>query len=166
MAQSDLTRLLEIEFPAERVAVRARLLDELAPRTCDAIWELAALAPELLAVHAAFTGRELSVRIPVDLANRVEMLLALPPENQTLFPIPGDFIWSQLPPYAWTGIKEPLYDLGIFYGRDSRLLLPVGWLAGNRFAEILADDLPALAALSAQTQMEGAKRLVLRQAKP
>jgi hypothetical protein len=124
---------------------------------------LAGFAPWLLAVHAAFTGRELSVRIPAELASRLDDP-DVPPENQTLFPIPGDLIWAQLPPYAWTGVAEPLYDLGIFYGRDSRLLLPVGWVAGNRFAEILPDHLPALARLAARTQIEGARRLILRRA--
>jgi hypothetical protein len=165
-------RLLAIEFPAEGhlgsrpefTRVRARLLEELAPRTCAALWQLAALNPELLGVHAAFTGRELSVRIPPDIAAQVDGLDGLPPENQTLFPIPGDLVWAQLPPYAWSGVAEPLYDLGIFYGRDSRLLLPVGWIPGNRFAEVLPDDLPALAALAARTQIEGARRLILRQA--
>ncbi|MBV9280526.1 MAG: DUF3830 family protein [Chloroflexi bacterium] len=164
-------RLLAIEFPAEGqpgshpegTRIRARLLEELAPRTCAALWQLAALSPELLGVHAAFTGRELSVRIPPDIAARVGSLDALPPENQTLFPIPGDLVWAQLPPYAWSGVAEPLYDLGIFYGRDSRLLLPVGWVAGNRFAEVLPADLPALAALAARTQIEGARRLILSQ---
>jgi hypothetical protein len=156
-------RLLEIEFPDEGLIAQARLLDELAPRTCAVIWELAGLAPQLVAVHAAFTGRELSVRIPAELALQAGDP-KVPPENQTLFPIPGDLIWAQLPPYAWSGVTEPLYDLGIFYGRDSRLLLPVGWVAGNRFAEILPNHLPALARLAARTQMEGAKRLILRRA--
>jgi hypothetical protein len=157
-------RALEIDFPGEGVTVRARLLDELAPRTCSAIWELAARSPELTGVHAAFTGRELSVRIPLDVAMRVEGIDTLPPENQTLFPIPGDLIWARLPPYAWSGVSEPLYDLGIFYGRDSRLLLPVGWIAGNRFAEVLPDHLPALAEVAARSQIEGAKRLIIRRA--
>ena len=157
-------RLLEIDFPTEGLVVQARLLDELAPRTCAAIWELAGLAPELLGVHAAFTGRELSVRIPADVAIQVDGLDTLPPENQTVFPIPGDLIWAHLPPYAWSGVTDPLFDLGIFYGRDSRLLLPVGWIAGNRFAGIVPDQLPMLATLAARTQIEGAKRLILRQA--
>ena len=156
-------RLLAIEFPKEGLVARARLLDDLAPRTCAAMWELAGHSAELLAVHAAFTGRELSVRIPADLASRIGDP-DLPPENQTLFPIPGDLVWAALPPYAWSGVAEPLYDLGIFYGRDSRLLLPVGWVAGNRFAEILPEDLPPLARLGARTQVEGARRLILRRA--
>jgi Protein of unknown function (DUF3830) len=165
MGSAGDARFLEIDFPHERVLVRARLLEDLAPRTCAAIWRLAARAPQLLGVHAAFTGRELSVRVPANLASQVDGLDALPPENQTLFPIPGDLIWSQLPPYTWTGVAEPLYDLGIFYGRDSRLLLPVGWLPGTRFAEVLPDDLPALAQLAARSQVEGAKPLILRQAR-
>jgi hypothetical protein len=152
---------LLLDFPDDGLTGRARFLDELAPSTCAALRRLVSLEPELLAVHAAFTGRELSIRIPADLASRVDGLVT-PPENQTLFPLPGDLIWSHLPAYAWSGVTEHLFDLGVFYGRDSRLLLPVGWLPGNRFAEILPEDLPALARLAAETQLEGAKRVRLR----
>jgi hypothetical protein len=156
----DADRLV-LEFPDDGLTARARFLDKLAPSTCAAMRRLASLEPDLLAVHAAFTGRELSVRIPAELASRVDGLIT-PPENQTLFPIPGDLVWSHLPAYAWSGVSETLLDLGIFYGRDSRLLLPVGWLPGNRFAEIVPDDLPPLAKLAAETQVKGAKRVRLR----
>src|SRR5947209_5238226 len=105
-----LERLIEIEFPDDGLRARARLLDDLAPRTCAAVWDIAGAEPELRGVHAAFTGRELSIRIPVEIAERSGSI-DCPPENQTLFPIPGDLVWAQLPPYAWTGVKEPLYDL-------------------------------------------------------
>jgi hypothetical protein len=154
-------RQLVLEFPDDAFVARARFLDELAPATCVALRRLAALTPELQAIHAAFTGRELSLRVPAAFESRVAGL-ATPPENQTLFPIPGDLVWSHLPPFAWSGIAEPLFDLGIFYGRDSRLLLPVGWLPGNRFAEIDREDLAPLAQLAARTQLEGARRVVLR----
>jgi hypothetical protein len=153
--------ILVLDFPDDGLTARARFLDALAPATCAAVRSLLSLEPDLLAVHAAFTGRELSIRIPAELAQRVDGLIT-PPENQTLFPIPGDLIWSHLPAYAWSGVTEPLFDLGVFYGRDSRLLLPVGWLPGNRFAEILPDDLPPLARLAAETQLRGAKRVGLR----
>jgi hypothetical protein len=152
---------LMLDFPDEGLTARAHFLDELAPSTCAAMRRLASLMPDLLAVHAAFTGRELSVRIPLELALRVDGPVT-PPENQTLFPIPGDLVWSHLPAYAWSGVAEPLFDLGVFYGRDSRLLLPVGWLPGNRFAEIFPDDLPPLAKLAAEAQVKGAKRVRLR----
>lgn len=158
-------RFLEIDFPHDGVTVRARLRDDLAPHTCAAMWELAAVEPSLRGVHAAFTGRELSVRIPADLVAQIGGI-DVPPECQTLFPIPGDLIWAYLPPYAWAGVSEPLYDLGIFYGRDSRLLLPVGWVAGNRFGEILPEHLPALAGLAVRAQIEGAKHLIFRRARP
>lgn len=155
------SRFVEISFPDEATVVRARLLDDLAPQTCEAIWSLAALSPELRGVHAAFTGRELSVPVPAHFIDEMGGI-DIPMENGTLFPIPGDLVWAQLPAYAWTGVKEPLYDLGIFYGRDSRLLLPVGWVTGNRFGEVVPEHLPELATLCARTQLEGAKRVILR----
>ncbi len=61
-------------------------------------------------------------------------------------------------------MPEPIYDLGVFYGRDSRLLLPVGWVPGNRFAQVEGDDLVALADVAARAQTEGKKQLILRRA--
>jgi hypothetical protein len=153
-------RHISLEFPDDGLIAGVEMLDELAPETCAAMRRLADAKLELVAVHAAFTGRELSIRIPAEVASTVRGL-ATPPENQTLFPIPGDVLWSHLPPYAWSGIAEPLFDLGIFYGRDSRLLLPVGWVPGNRFGQIELKDLPALARLATETQLKGAKRVIL-----
>jgi len=164
MASEGVVRWIELDFYQEGVRVRARLLTELAPATCEAIWRLAGLQPTLTGVHAAFTGRELSVRIPKDIAAQAGGLEALPPENQTVLPLPGDLVWAYLPPYAWGGVPEPIYDLGIFYGRDSRLFLPVGWVPGNRFAQVDSDDLAALADVASRAQVEGKKMLILRRA--
>lgn len=155
-------RRIQLDFYEEGIRVTARLLPKLAPVTCEAIWDLAALEPKLVGVHAAFTGRELSVRIPMEAAEQVPGMDALPPENQTVLPLPGDLVWAYLPPYAWSGVSEPIFDLGVFYGRDSRILLPVGWVPGNRFAEVEAEDLAALADVCSRAQTEGKKLLVVR----
>lgn len=164
MTAESVERWLELDFFEEGIRVRARLLTRLAPVTCEAMWRLAGLEPALTGVHASFTGRELSVRVPTDVAERAGGLDALPPENQTILPLPGDLVWAYLPPYAWSGVPEPIYDLGVFYGRDSRLLLPVGWVPGNRFAQVEGDDLVALADVAARAQTEGKKQLILRRA--
>lgn len=155
-------RRIQLDFYEEGIRVTARLLPDLAPVTAEAIWNLAALEPKLVGVHAAFTGRELSVRVPTEAAEQVPGLDALPPENQTVLPLPGDLVWAYLPPYAWSGVAEPIFDLGVFYGRDSRILLPMGWVPGNRFAQVEEDDLAALADVCSRAQTEGKKLLVVR----
>jgi hypothetical protein len=103
-----------------------------------------------------FTGRELSFPIPPDRID--QKALDIPPENQTVFPVPGDLIWNGYYPYQWQGVPHPVYDFGIFYGRDSRLLLPVGWRPSNHVG-CIRENLPAFAEVAARCQTEGKKRL-------
>jgi hypothetical protein len=148
---------IRITFVEEKVSAVAELLDGQAPETCRCIWELLAAPFENLAVHAMWTGRELSLGIPADCFANDEGL-KVPPENQTVIPIPGDLIWNAYPPYQWQGNPKPVYDFGIFYGRDSRLLLPVGWRPSNRFGQI-TENLEEFAKMAARVQLEGRKKL-------
>jgi len=148
---------IRISFVQEKVSAVAELLEAQAPETCRCIWEMLSAPFENLAVHAMWTGRELSLGITPDRFPNHEGL-KLPPENQTVFPIPGDLIWNGYPPYQWQGNPNPVYDFGIFYGRESRLLLPVGWRPSNRFG-LITENLEAFAAMAARVQLEGRKLL-------
>jgi len=81
-------------------------------------------------IHAMFAGRELSFSISYQKLDN-EKALNIPPENQIVFPVPDDLIWNAYYPYQWQGVPHPVYDLGIFYGRDIRILLPLGWRPSN-----------------------------------
>ncbi|MHB8619232.1 MAG: DUF3830 family protein [Chloroflexota bacterium] len=144
---SDRSRF-SITFLAEQIACVAELLPDLAPATCREF--LAALPLRLTGVHAMFTGREISLQLP--------NAGPVPPENQTCFPLPGDLLWTSVPPYVWNGIPRPIQDVGIFYGRDCRTLMPIGWVPGNRFAAIV-ENLAPFAEVCARCQREGAKEL-------
>jgi len=150
---------IKLTFLKENVSAVAELLFDLAPKTCRCIWELLKSPVEGQAIHAMWTGRELSFPIPAARFPNDEGL-AVPPENQTVIPIPGDLIWNAYHPYQWQGNPEAVYDFGIFYGRDSRLLLPVGWRPSNRFGSIV-DNLEAFAVVCALCQREGFKSLQL-----
>lgn len=147
---------LKLEFVDEKVSAIVQLLDDKAPETCRLIWDILESPLDGMVVHAMFTGRELSFTPPND---RVpERALQLPPENQIVLPIPGDLVWNGYRPYEWQGLPYPVYDLGIFYGRDSRLLLPVGWRPSAHIG-VVVENLANFASVSARCQTEGKKEL-------
>ena len=155
-------RKIKMTFTKEKVSAVAVLLDEQAPATCGCMWTMLETPYEGSAVHAMWTGRELSLPIPPDRFPADEGL-KLPPENQTVIPIPGDLIWNGYGPYQWQGNPNPVYDFGIFYGRDSRLFLPVGWRPSNRFGRI-DENLDEFARVAALCQTEGRKTIRLERA--
>ncbi len=154
-----MSRRIQISFVDEGVSALATLLDDMAPKTCDCIWDLLARPVENMGIHAMWTGREISFGIPHERFPDNEGL-KVPPENQTVIPIPGDLIWNGYAPYQWQGKPHPVYDFGIFYGRDSRLLLPVGWRPSNRFGTI-DENLEEFAGVCARCQSEGVKKIRL-----
>lgn len=147
---------IELRFLDEGVAARATFLPEKAPSVCRMLWNALEKPFEGVCVHAMFTGRELSFSLGPDRID--DSALNLPPENQTLFPIPGDLIWNAYAPYQWQGNPSAVYDFGIFYGRDSRLLLPTGWRPSTHFG-CIDENLEAFAAVAARCQLEGRKTL-------
>lgn len=136
----------------------ARLLSEQAPATTDAIWELLAEPLVVKGIHAMWTGPEISLQVPPERAH--DALAHLPPENQTIFPQPGDLVWAYLPPYAFGGMPDPVYDIGLFYGPHGRIFLPVGWVPANRFAS-LDGDFSEFADTCRQLRLAGAREVTL-----
>ncbi|TFB08499.1 DUF3830 family protein [Candidatus Atribacteria bacterium MT.SAG.1] len=151
-------RKIKITFVEENVSAVAVLLDEKAPKTCDMIWKLLESPVENYGVHAKWTGAEISFGIPADRLPQKSGFV--PPENQTVIPIPGDLIWNAYEPYQWLGNPLPVYDFGIFYERESRLFLPGGWRPSNRFGEI-RENLEEFAIMCARCQTEGKKLIKL-----
>jgi hypothetical protein len=150
------SRRLQLSFPDEDVSAAAVLLDEQAPETCAAIWQQLVQPLEMTGTHAMWTGPEVSLQIPPDVA--LAKLARLPAENLTVFPQPGDLVWAYMPGHAFRGIPFPIYDIGVFYGPQGRIFLPMGWFPCNHFAQ-LQGDWEKFGALCAQTLTEGAKRV-------
>lgn len=151
-----MTRFIEIRLQKRGVAVAARLLDEQAPRTCEAIWN--ALPQSGDAYHAKYARNEIYALVPA---------FADPepgPEHTTITPIPGDVVYFGFEPYqleATThGYREQapaqrLVDLAVFYGRNNLLLNPdFGWVPGNVFASI-EEGLDELAAAAQDMWLHG-----------
>src|SRR5690349_1854973 len=94
-------RRLSLTFLAENVSATAELLDEQAPVTCDALWSALATPMRAFGMHARWVGAEVMIDMPH--SHRLFDGAALPPENQTCFPIPGDLMWFHFPARAWEG---------------------------------------------------------------
>lgn len=134
-------RRVRVTFTRRGVVVRARLLDERAPRTCEAIW--ASLPFEGDIAHSRYARHQVYTLAP----GRFEP----PPENTTVTPIPGDLVYWPVPvatlpdPSAYPEGTRVLMDIGLYYDRNNLLLSPdVGWQPNTVFGTI-TDGLDELA---------------------
>jgi hypothetical protein len=149
-----------ISFPKHDVVIRAGLLSEQAPATCQAFWELIREPLALTCRHAMYTGKEMSVQLPADKCSSTPLHQAAP-ENLTCFPAAGDLLYTFMPAYAWNGIPVPIYDLGLFYGRDCRTFFPMGWVPGNRFAVVESRDVEDFSRMGQKTSTDGQQTLII-----
>ena len=138
-----MTRYIEISLEKRGVTCRARLLDGCAPLTCAAVW--AGLPASGDVYHAKYARNEIYTFVPPMTPE------ALPLENPTITPIPGDvcyfdFAANQLPAGSY-GYDEDLgqgaagrdrvVDLALFYGRNNLLLnADVGFVPATVFATV------------------------------
>lgn len=148
---------LKLTYVDEKVSAIAHLFEDKAPVTCACLWDSLSAPVEGMGIHAMWTGREISFPYPADRFPKNEGL-TLPPENQIVIPIPGDLVWNAYAPYQWQGNPNVVYDFGIFYGRDARLFLPVGWKPSTLFGSIV-ENLAEFAAVCARCQGEGRKKI-------
>lgn len=151
-----MARQVMFREPASGLAARATLLDEQAPDNAAFLWAVAAAANAMPAIHAMWTGPEISCPVPTNLVPPEYEGRPLPPENTTINPLPGDVVLSYLPARVWGGGPDPVYDIGLFYGAGARLLFPVGWLPGSVCARVAHEDLAALAAACGAIRRRGA----------
>ncbi|HEX6238624.1 MAG TPA: DUF3830 family protein [Acidimicrobiales bacterium] len=145
-----MARHLEIVLPKHDLRCVARLLDDEAPRTCDAVWSALPAGGDVY--HAKYARNELYTFVaPVS-----DELIG--PENPTITPIPGDVVYFEfgsgmLPSGAYgygadegAAGRPRVVDLAVFYGRNNLLLNgDLGFVPGNVFATI-SEGLDALAA--------------------
>jgi hypothetical protein len=131
-----MARKIEIFFRKRNVRAIATLLEELAPRTCRAIWD--SLPKEGDTFHAKYASNEVYTLV-APLTEHPGM------ENTTITPIPGDVCYFYFPVgyrvhESARGVQErhgAIVDLAVFYGRDNLLLSPAaGFVPANVFATI------------------------------
>lgn len=164
-----MARFIEISLTRREARCVARLLDEEAPRTAQAIWD--ALPQEGDAYHAKYARNEVYALVPA---------FADPEpgyENTTVTPIPGDVVYFAFQPWqlakATHGYQEDggpaggsgaIVDLAVFYARNNLLLTPdFGFSPGNVFASVV-EGLPGFAEACQDVWRAGAvdERLAFR----
>lgn len=151
--------------PGSGLACRCLLLDEKAPASCDFLWSLAEREASFEAIHAMWTGPELSVPIPSGILPAGIAATPIPKENATCFPEEGDIVLA----YAAAGSLKGLppgdfYDIGLFYGQGGRLLMPFGWLRANVCAQIVPEDLAKAQADIRSIRRSGACQITIERA--
>lgn len=145
-----MTRRIEIALEKRQVACVAELLDDLAPRTCAAIWDALPLSGD--AYHAKYARNEIYTLVPAFAAAEPGL------ENPTITPIPGDVAYFAFEPWQLAasshgyaedaGPRAVTVDLAVFYGRNNLLLNPdFGWVPATVYATIVdgLDDIAAAA---------------------
>jgi Protein of unknown function (DUF3830) len=137
-------RLIQVREARSGLQVRLTLLDEAAPASAQALWALSAPGATYEAIHAIWTGPEISCPIDVSKYSIPIDVAGVPLENATSFPAAGDLVLVAAPRGRWKGMpRADIIDLGFFYGDGGRLLMPMGWIMGSVCARVVADDMNA-----------------------
>ncbi|MGC5563257.1 DUF3830 family protein [Streptomyces sp. FR-108] len=142
-------RYLDVSLSKRGVHCTAKLLDDRAPLTCEAVWNALPLGGDVY--HAKYARNEIYALFPA-------FAPAEPPlENPTVTPIPGDlcyfsFSGTQLGARSYgyggeSGVRAgtPVIDLALFYERNNLLLNgDVGWVPGIVWGQVV-EGLAAMA---------------------
>jgi hypothetical protein len=157
-----MTRLILIQEPRSGLRARFELLEAAAPQSAASLWALAGLNGSHDAIHAMWTGPEISCPIAVAGLSLPVDLATLPAENATSFPAAGELVLVPLPAGRWkgTGVAD-IVDLGFFYDGGGRLLMPMGWIAGNVCARVVLEDMIGLQSACRRIRAHGACQISL-----
>jgi hypothetical protein len=139
-------------FVDEGVDAPARMLVDLAPQTCRAIWD--ALPISGLARHGIYSGSEVFLVLPE--------LLRLPKEHSTSIVGPGDVGFAWFEKGSSYRLEEDLSEICWFYDLDARPSMPEGPVPVNVFARLR--DADAYFAACRRMRVEGAKTVAVRRA--
>ncbi len=135
-------RLITLNEAKSGLSAHCELLEKAAPASCAFLWELAERNAGFEAMHAIWTGPEISVPMPASTLPAGMATPAIPFENATSYPDAGDIVLAYLAAGSTKGLPPgEFYDIGLFYGPGGRLLMPFGWIQANVCARILPEDL-------------------------
>lgn len=147
-----MAKRISLKLHRSGVTAIAELQEKYAPRTCEYIWE--ALPITARVCHGRRSGAEVYFLIPPLQDNPGK-------ENATIFPIPGDvtFAWfptgyREMPRHVTVDTSRGLFDILIFYDRDSQPVSPEGPTPVNIFGRIV-ENLPEFAAACEGIWLEG-----------
>lgn len=133
-------RRIKITLTKRNVSCVATLMDDVAPRTCQIVWD--SLPLESQVHHAKYARNEIYTLVP-SFGDSPEL------ENTTITPITGDVVYFEFPKAQIATVShgyandqsayrsEKTVDLALFYERNNLLLNPdIGFVPGNVFARI------------------------------
>ncbi len=124
------------------MSVTCDLLDERAPQSAEFLWQLAQRKSSFDAIHAMWTGPELSCPLPASVLPDELSQNVIPTENATSYPEIGNIVLASIAEGTVEGLPPGnFFDIGIFYGEGGRMLMPFGWIEVNVCARIVASDL-------------------------
>ncbi|CAN5887905.1 DUF3830 family protein [soil metagenome] len=138
-----MSRFISVSLETRGVSCIARLLDDEAPRTANAVWDALPLSGQVF--HGKYARNEIY--------NLVPSFAHVEPgkENITVTPIPGDLCYFAFdaddlgnPSYGYEtgdGVTQmnKIVDLALFYGRNNLLINgDQGWVPGNVFGTVVS----------------------------
>lgn len=87
----------------------------------------------------------------------------MPKENATSYPEAGDIALAFVHPNEWSGLppNQALLDIGLFYGKGARTLMPFGWIAVSVAAQVIAEDLAGFVKACGEIRQRGACKISL-----
>jgi hypothetical protein len=156
-------RQIRLTEPDSGLDCRLTLLEDKAPRAAEALWSLAGTGAAFDAIHAMWTGPEISCPVPAT---------AFPPgaldagpfaENATSFPEAGEIAVVFAPENSFKGQPFAFFDIGLFYGPGARLFMPMGWVMASVCAIVPPEDFEAYRAGCMAIRKSGACRLTFSQ---
>jgi hypothetical protein len=146
--------------PVSGLSARCDLLDDKAPKSTDFLWRLAQERQAFNAIHAIWTGPELSCPLPAHVLPATLSETTVPLENATSYPEVGDILLACVLAGTVKGLPPGnFYDVGLFYGPGARMLMPFGWIMGNVCARIIDQDLASAQSCIRAIQQNGACKL-------
>ena len=159
-------RVVELSLASRGITCTAELLDEGAPRTCNAIWDALPLEGPLF--HTKSSGNEVYTLLPPFASEN------LPLENGSIVPLPGDLLYFTYPRGVFPPTDVRWIDVGTassvaciasFYNRNSVHWMELGFFPGTRWARITT-NLEAWQAACQDVWLSGCagERLLIRQA--
>lgn len=158
-------RIIRLTEPQSGLSARCRLIEDAAPESAAFLWDLAERRVTFEAMHAIWTGPEISVPMPASTLPAGMAQPAIPAENATSYPEAGDIVLAYLAAGSTKGLPPgPFYDIGLFYGGGGRLLMPFGWIQANVCARILDEDLAKAQADCRAIRRNGACTLTIEAA--
>ncbi|WP_329567530.1 DUF3830 family protein [Streptomyces sp. NBC_01361] len=160
-------RFIEVSLPKRGVTATAKLLDDRAPITCEAIWNALPLGSDVY--HAKYARNEIYTLVPAFAPQEP------PLENPTITPIPGDLCYftfsntqmstasygyeaaaDQQDTKAAHAERDIVVDLALFYERNNLLINgDQGWVPGIVWGTIV-EGLDRLAEASQDLWRAGA----------